>query len=252
LAVEGAIRAGSKSGRYVGLSVADSVQVAVNGRELVSAERVAAQMEYVAKNALFKMSRGVPQAQAYAEARTAVGRVAANAARDAGKNGVSIAMQDDKRVGGWVRRLQQPSCGRCTILAGRKYATSAAFDRHPNCDCVHAPMSKADFRDFSVPAEASPKQVFDNLSEANQNKYFGKVQADEIRNGRSVTSSVNRSEAGMSSVGSTASDSVRKRLANPEELRTSLPLNYQASANSGISGRQSLFARAEARRAARK
>jgi hypothetical protein len=110
-------------------------------------------------------------------------------------------------------------------------------------------MSKADFQDFNIPADAAPQQVFDNLSAANQNKYFGKVQADEIRNGRSVTSSVNRSKAGMSKTGSTSSDSVRKRL--DAASGQSFPSDYQASANSGISGRQSLFARAEARRAAR-
>lgn len=251
LAIEGAVRAGNQAGRYVGLSVSESVEVAVNGRSLVSAESVASQMEYAAKNALFKISRGVPQAQAYAEARTAVGRAAANAARDAGKNGVSIAMQDDTRVGGWIRRLQQPSCGRCTILAGRKYTKSAGFDRHPNCDCVHSPLSKPDYADFEIPAEAAPTQVFNSLSEANQNKYFGKAQADAIRDGRSVISAVNQQRAGLSSYGPTASKEVRERLGTASELRTPFPTGYSASNSGSIASRNSLFARAEARRQAR-
>ena len=40
----------------------------------------------------------------------------------------------------YVRVLTPPSCKRCTILAGRVYRSSEAFDRHPGCDCEHWPV----------------------------------------------------------------------------------------------------------------
>ena len=45
-------------------------------------------------------------------------------------------------VSGYVRMLTPPSCGRCVILAGKRYRKNKGFARHPGCDCVHIPASE--------------------------------------------------------------------------------------------------------------
>lgn len=50
---------------------------------------------------------------------------------DAGRAAVEVAMAAEPTVTGWVRMLVPPSCGRCAILAGRRYRVSAGFSRHP-------------------------------------------------------------------------------------------------------------------------
>lgn len=44
----------------------------------------------------------------------------------------------------YIRLLNPPSCKRCVPLAGRIYRWSEAFDRHPDCDCVHVPVDDLD------------------------------------------------------------------------------------------------------------
>jgi len=56
---------------------------------------------------------------------------------------VETTQMGNHRVGGYVRALSLPSCSRCAILAGRWYADSVAFQRHPRCDCRHVPMAEA-------------------------------------------------------------------------------------------------------------
>jgi hypothetical protein len=65
----------------------------------------------------------------------------ADAARDATQ--ASIAVRP--RVG-FVRMVNPPCCSRCAVLAGRVYRFHEAFDRHPQCDCLHIPttVSRAD------------------------------------------------------------------------------------------------------------
>lgn len=45
-------------------------------------------------------------------------------------------------IGGYVRMLTPPSCGRCVILAGKWFRKNTGFQRHPGCDCVHIPASE--------------------------------------------------------------------------------------------------------------
>lgn len=58
---------------------------------------------------------------------------------------------------GYVRVLTPPSCGRCTILAGRWYRWNAGFKRHPGCDCVGVPSN--DDR-ASNPLLTDPREAF--------------------------------------------------------------------------------------------
>ena len=78
---------------------------------------------------------------------------------------------------GYVRMLTPPSCDRCVILAGKWYRWNQGFKRHPNCDCRHIPATEAIAGDITV----DPMEYFNSLSIADQNKYFGKANAEAIR-----------------------------------------------------------------------
>lgn len=98
----------------------------------------------------------------------------------------------------YVRMLVPPSCGRCVILAGRRYRLRDAFPRHPECDCRHIPASEALAGDLTV----DPRAYFDSLDEAGQAKFVGsKANAAAVRDGADINQLVNayrRSRAGLS------------------------------------------------------
>ena len=72
-------------------------------------------------------------------------------------------------IGGYVRMLTPPSCGRCVVLAGKRYKYNAGFDRHPGCDCRHIPASESVAGDLTVDLHA----YLDSLDEAGQIKLLG-------------------------------------------------------------------------------
>lgn len=88
---------------------------------------------------------------------------------------------------GWIRVLDPPSCGRCAVLAGRFYRWSDGFLRHPNCDCKHMPVTIAASKGIVVDSD----EYFASLSEADQDRLFGKGQAEAIRAGGDITQVVN-------------------------------------------------------------
>lgn len=72
-------------------------------------------------------------------------------------------------VGGWVRMLTPPSCGRCVILAGKFFTRNRGFERHPGCDCRHIPASEAIAGDMTVDTTA----YLDSLDDAGLAKALG-------------------------------------------------------------------------------
>ena len=91
------------------------------------------------------------------------------------------------KVGGYVRVLTAPSCARCAVLAGKRYESDVAFERHPNCDCQHLPASDEVSEDMLFNAE----EYFDSLSPEMQDKIFTKAGAEAIRNGADINQVVN-------------------------------------------------------------
>lgn len=96
-------------------------------------------------------------------------------------------------VTGYVRMLVPPSCSRCAILAGRWYRKSDGFQRHPGCDCRHIPSTEAMAGDITV----NPRDYFDSLDPAEQDRIFTKAGAEAIREGADIGQVVNASR-GMS------------------------------------------------------
>lgn len=117
-----------------------------------------------------------------------------DAARAAESVSIAIADGQDAATGkpvtiGWVRMLTPPSCGRCAVLAGKFYKWNSGFERHPNCDCRHIPTTLAGANEVLT----NPKVYFESLSEAEQDYYFGKAQAQAIRDGGDISQIVNAS-----------------------------------------------------------
>ena len=108
---------------------------------------------------------------------------------DAGRSaaGVDVAA----RVGvGYVRMLNPPSCARCSILAGRFYRWNAGFDRHPGCDCVHVQTTGVEGAE-SEGLIHDPYEYFSSLSEAEQDRLYGKAEAQAVRDGSDIFQVVN-------------------------------------------------------------
>ena len=97
------------------------------------------------------------------------------------------------RVTGYVRMLNPPSCSRCAILAGKRFLWNQGFQRHPNCDCIHIPASEQVAGSFTT----DPYEYFKSLSEREQDRIFGKYQAQAIRDGADIFQVVNVSQRAM-------------------------------------------------------
>lgn len=102
---------------------------------------------------------GVDQALASSSAwlTTAVGTLLSDTART-----VERTTAAGRGSTGYVRMLVPPSCGRCVILAGRRYTRSTGFARHPRCDCRTIPASEAVAGDLTT----DPHAYLDSLSDA--------------------------------------------------------------------------------------
>jgi hypothetical protein len=94
---------------------------------------------------------------------------------------------------GWIRVLTPPSCGRCAILAGKWYGWNEGFARHDNCDCRHVPALEADSGDIVT----DPRAYFESLSTEDQDRFFGRANAQAIRDGADVSQVVNSTTAGV-------------------------------------------------------
>ena len=141
------------------------------------------------------VAEGRTTAQALAGAGAWLSTAVGTLLSDTGRAAETVQMANH-RVGGYVRMLTPPSCSRCAILAGRWYADSVAFQRHPHCDCRHIPASESVGDEMTVDAGA----YFDSLSETEQNRIFTNDGAEAIRNGADPAQVVN-ARRGMSRAG---------------------------------------------------
>lgn len=134
--------------------------------------------------------------------------------QDAARVAGGLAITARPQVAGYVRMLNPPSCSRCTVLAGRWYRWSAGFERHPSCDCRHIPANE----DAANDLRTNPDTYFRSLTEAEQNKTFGKAGAQAIRDGADISQVVNV-RSGMGTTATVFSDSrARGRRLMPEAI----------------------------------
>ena len=124
---------------------------------------------------------GMKPAAALTQAENALFMQLVSTLADTGRAaaGMDIALRPQV---GYVRLVHASACSRCAILAGKFYRWNQGFNRHPNCRCVHEPTTKARSGDMVD----DPYKVFEGLSEAEQNKRWGKANAEAIREGADI------------------------------------------------------------------
>lgn len=196
-----------------GFRPASMVGIASDGRDLAT---LLAQPTITTKAAL---ASGVAEARAMASGWATLEMILSTQVADAGRVSVSVAAATRPTITSYVRMLNPPSCSRCVVLAG-SYSWSAPFRRHPRCDCVSIPTSEDTRRDFRT----SPRDYFNSLSRAEQDKAFTKSGAQAIRDGADIARTVNarRKAAGLSG----AQPGIRARLRRgPTGLYTTAELS---------------------------
>lgn len=135
------------------------------------------------------IGRGAPVSDAMTVAEGQLLTIASTQVTDAGRVATGVGIAIDRMSAGYERVLTLPSCSRCIVLAGKQYAWNDGFLRHPRCDCIHVPVTVAQYgRDR--PGN-HPDAVFAGMSTAEQNKIFGVAGAESIRRGADVGQIVN-------------------------------------------------------------
>ena len=104
-----------------------------------------------------------------------------------------------RRNVGYIRVVSPGACSRCMILAGKFYRWNEGFLRHPHCYCRHVPSTQSLAGDMIT----DPMEAFNDLSEAEQDRRFGKESAQAIRDGADISQVVN-ARSGVASIGSPA------------------------------------------------
>jgi len=133
-------------------------------------------------------------------------RIVTTQLQDASRASVAAGIAARPQVTGYVRMLNPPSCGRCSVLAGKRFRWNTGFQRHPHCDCRHIPTDESIAGDLTT----DPRAYFDSLSESDQARYFTKGRAAAIREGADIGQVVN-AQRGMTIAGTTREGTVRGR-----------------------------------------
>lgn len=81
--------------------------------------------------ALTSLSNGKTVGEALDGGREQLRTIVSTQVADAGRTGAQVAMVAEPAVTEYVRMLTPPSCGRCAILAGKRFRVAEAFLRHP-------------------------------------------------------------------------------------------------------------------------
>lgn len=125
---------------------------------------------------------GATAVEARIAAASWLGRVAYTMLADTSRDVYQADMISRPQVTGYVRMVAPGACSRCIILAGKRFLWNQGFQRHPNCNCRHIPASEALAGDMTT----DPYAYFKSLTDAEQEKVFGKVQAQAIRDGADI------------------------------------------------------------------
>lgn len=142
-----------------------------------------------------EMLTGVGTQQALVTAGVWLQDVVLDVVRDADRQAVGAAMATTPAAQGWVRMLNPPSCKFCITLAGKFFRWNQGFQSHPDCDCRHIPGQESTAAEFRV----DPYEYFRGLSTKEQDRLFGKNDAQAIRDGGDIYRVVNTRSRGLSS-----------------------------------------------------
>lgn len=159
---------------------------------------------------LTALSRGATLPRAMATGLATLDMIMRTQVEDAGRTADGAAIAARPTVG-YVRVLSPPSCSRCAVLAGRYYRWNTGFRRHPRCDCLHVP-AKGEKAAKDEGLVTSPKDYFESLSRAQQDRVFTRAGAEAIRDGADISQVIN-ARRGMSTAGLTTEGMSRRGFA---------------------------------------
>lgn len=167
------------------------------------------------------LNDGMSSREAMRRGQAALQMIARTQVADAGRAADGAGVAADKRYVMYVRQVHLPACARCIILAGRAYMWSTGFLRHPMCDCTMTPVFyNASTGKFDQPLPASPKELFERMNAAQQDKAFTKSGAEAIRDGADLGRVVN-ARRGMKTAGGrivTTTGTGRRKKRGPARL----------------------------------
>lgn len=172
---------------------------------------------------------GMSPAEALAQAGEVLTMIVATTIADIARSAASIGTA--MRPGtGYVRIVHGDACDRCLILAGKWYRWNAGFERHPRCQCSHEPAHLSADLAAELGMFDDPYAAFKSLTEAEQNRTFGKARARAIRDGADIFQVVG-SKRGMTKNGLfTTAGTIRgnaKGLLKPGQRRATPELIYR-------------------------
>jgi hypothetical protein len=181
---------------------AQFITAAPDGRSM---EVLLSESVIVAKSAV---RDGATATEALARSQKWLTGVVLTVIADTGRAVVGADIAQRPRLTGYVRMLNAPSCARCVILAGKWFRWNEGFQRHPRCDCRHIPGSENVVGD----ARTDPYEYFRSLSNADQEKLFGRIEARSIRDGGDIYRVMNTKTRGL------ATAKGRLRFGSPSRL----------------------------------
>jgi hypothetical protein len=155
--------------------------IASDGRPLITL------LQQPVFTALRQIGAGAPAAQALNSGGYALDMIVRTQVADAGRTATGAAIVAHRHATGYVRLVVGATCARCLILAGRRYAWNAGFQRHPRCDCRHVPVAE----DAPGDVATDPRARFNALTVAEQDRLLGKAGAEAVRQGADLAKVVN-------------------------------------------------------------
>lgn len=169
----------------VGVVVPDSLAgMASDGRDLLSL------LEFPVRRGARLVEEGAPESEVTPRVVAELVMIGRTQVADAGRVATGVAQVADRAVIGYVRQVELPACARCIILAGRLYSWSEGFQRHPNCDCVHVPVSSLD-EAGELGRRGHAFALFEQMSREEQDRAFGAAGARAVRDGADLRQVVN-------------------------------------------------------------
>lgn len=109
-------------------------------------------------------------------------RTVLDVVRDADRQAVQGSLATTRVRTTWTRMLNPPSCRFCIMLAGKVYRWNQGFRAHRSCDCRHVPTQEVVAGDLTT----DPYAYFRSLTPAEQDRLFGKNDAQAIRDGGDI------------------------------------------------------------------
>lgn len=138
-------------------------------------------LSFPAVRAKVLIAGGMSAPDALGKAGQLLDRIVTNVAADTARQSASVDIAT-RRGTGYVRVIVGETCRDCIVLAGRFYRWNAGFARHPGCDCIHEPTTKA----LSEGQVADPYAHFHSLTREEQDALWGEADAQALRDGADI------------------------------------------------------------------